>query len=77
MGDLARRALALDATIEEEQHAIRNRERAEAVRHQLIVVVALVFGGVLAWSALTEVEQVVRADGQVEPADRVKGDKSS
>jgi HlyD family type I secretion membrane fusion protein len=26
----------------------------------------------LAWSALTEVEQVVSADGQVEPADRVK-----
>ena len=33
MGDLARRALALDATVEEEQHAIGDRERAEAVRH--------------------------------------------
>jgi HlyD family type I secretion membrane fusion protein len=46
--------------------------RHSPVAGLLIVVVALVFGGVLGWSALTEVEQVVRADGQVEPADRVK-----
>ena len=46
--------------------------RHSPVAGLLIVVVALVFGGVLAWSALTEVEQVVRAEGQVEPADRVK-----
>ena len=46
--------------------------RHSPVAGLLIVVVALVFGGALAWSALTEVEQVVRADGQVEPADRVK-----
>jgi HlyD family type I secretion membrane fusion protein len=46
--------------------------RHSPVAGLLIVVVALVFGGALAWSALTEVEQVVRAAGQVEPADRVK-----
>ena len=46
--------------------------RHSPVAGLLIVVVALVFGGALAWSALTEVEQVVRAEGQVEPADRVK-----
>jgi HlyD family type I secretion membrane fusion protein len=46
--------------------------RHSPVAGLLIVVVALVFGGVLAWSALTEVEQVVRAEGQIEPADRVK-----
>jgi HlyD family type I secretion membrane fusion protein len=38
----------------------------------LILVVAGVFGGLVAWAGLTEVEQVVRAEGQVEPADRVK-----
>jgi adhesin transport system membrane fusion protein len=38
----------------------------------LIVTVALVFGGLLTWAALAEVEQVVLADGQVEPAGRVK-----
>jgi HlyD family type I secretion membrane fusion protein len=38
----------------------------------LIVVVALTFCGLVAWSALTEVEQVVIAAGQVEPAGRVK-----
>ena len=46
--------------------------RHSPVAGLLIVVVALVFAGVLAWSALTEVEQVVRAEGQIEPADRVK-----
>jgi membrane fusion protein, adhesin transport system len=46
--------------------------RHSPVAGLLIVVVALVFGGALAWAALTEVEQVVRAAGQVEPADRVK-----
>jgi HlyD family type I secretion membrane fusion protein len=46
--------------------------RHSPVAGLLIVVVALVFGGVLAWSGLTEVEQVVRAAGQIEPADRVK-----
>lgn len=46
--------------------------RHSPVAGLLIVVVALLFGGALAWSALTEVEQVVRAAGQVEPADRVK-----
>ena len=30
------------------------------------------FGGLVAWAGLTEVEQVVRAEGQVEPAGRVK-----
>jgi HlyD family type I secretion membrane fusion protein len=38
----------------------------------LIVAVAVVFGGLVGWAGLTEVEQVVRAEGQVEPADRVK-----
>jgi adhesin transport system membrane fusion protein len=46
--------------------------RHSPVAGLLIVVVALTFGGAVAWSALTEVEQVVRADGQVEPAGRVK-----
>jgi multidrug efflux pump subunit AcrA (membrane-fusion protein) len=46
--------------------------RHSPVAGLLILVVALVFAGVLAWSALTEVEQVVRAKGQIEPADRVK-----
>jgi hypothetical protein len=35
--------------------------RHSPVAGLLILVVALVFGGLLAWSALTEVEQVVRA----------------
>ncbi|MCC2665706.1 MAG: hypothetical protein K0S35_3628 [Geminicoccaceae bacterium] len=38
----------------------------------LILAISAVFGGMLAWSALTEVEQVVQAEGQVEPAGRVK-----
>jgi membrane fusion protein, adhesin transport system len=38
----------------------------------LILALATVFGGLVAWAGLTEVEQVVRAEGQVEPADRVK-----
>jgi len=38
----------------------------------LILTISGVFGGMLAWSALTEVEQVVQARGQVEPAGRVK-----
>jgi multidrug efflux pump subunit AcrA (membrane-fusion protein) len=46
--------------------------RHSPVAGLLILVVAVVFAGVLAGSALTEVEQVVRAEGQIEPADRVK-----
>jgi membrane fusion protein, adhesin transport system len=46
--------------------------RHSPVAGLLILVVALVFAGMLAWSALTEVEQVVQAHGQIEPADRVK-----
>lgn len=38
----------------------------------LILAVALVFGGLLGWSAMAEVEQVVRAEGTIEPAGRVK-----
>ncbi len=38
----------------------------------LILTVATAFGGMLAWSALAEVEQVVHAAGKVEPASRVK-----
>ncbi len=38
----------------------------------LILTIAIVFGGMLGWSALAEVEQVVQAVGQVEPASRVK-----
>ena len=38
----------------------------------LILAVAAIFGGLIGWAGLTEVEQVVRADGQVEPAGRVK-----
>jgi membrane fusion protein, adhesin transport system len=38
----------------------------------LILSISLVVGGLVAWAALTEVEQVVRADGQAEPAGRVK-----
>jgi membrane fusion protein, adhesin transport system len=38
----------------------------------LILAIAGAFTGMLAWSALTEVEQVVQAAGEVEPAGRVK-----
>jgi HlyD family type I secretion membrane fusion protein len=38
----------------------------------LILTIAVAFGGMLGWAALTEIEQVVRANGEVEPADRVK-----
>jgi membrane fusion protein, adhesin transport system len=38
----------------------------------LILVIAVVLAALLAWSALAGVEQVVRAVGTVEPADRVK-----
>jgi HlyD family type I secretion membrane fusion protein len=38
----------------------------------LILALAALFGGLIAWTGLTEVEQVVRAEGQVEPAGRVK-----
>lgn len=38
----------------------------------LIMVIAVVLAAVLAWSALAGVEQVVRAVGTVEPAERVK-----
>ena len=38
----------------------------------LILALAALFGGLIAWAGLTEVEQVVRAQGQVEPAGRVK-----
>jgi len=38
----------------------------------LILTIAAVFGGLLAWSALAGVEQVVRAQGKVAPAARVK-----
>jgi HlyD family type I secretion membrane fusion protein len=46
--------------------------RHSPVAGLLIVAVALTFAGLVAWSALTEVEQVVLAAGQVEPAARVK-----
>lgn len=38
----------------------------------LIVTVTLVFGGLLTWAALAEVEQVIRAPGRVAPVGRVK-----
>jgi adhesin transport system membrane fusion protein len=38
----------------------------------LILTITAVFGGLVAWSALTEIEQVVQANGEVEPAGRVK-----
>ena len=38
----------------------------------LILAITAAFAGLLGWSALTEVEQVVLASGQVEPAGRVK-----
>jgi HlyD family type I secretion membrane fusion protein len=46
--------------------------RHSPVAGLLILAVATVFGGLIGWAGLTEVEQVVRAQGQVEPADRVK-----
>jgi HlyD family type I secretion membrane fusion protein len=46
--------------------------RHSPVAGLLIVVVALIFGSLLVWSAWAEVEQVVRAPGQVEPVGRVK-----
>lgn len=46
--------------------------RHSPVAALLIVVIALIFGSLLGWSAWTEVEQVVRAPGQVEPVGRVK-----
>ncbi len=39
---------------------------------RLIIAIALMVGFALLWSGITEVEQVVRADGQVEPAGKVK-----
>ena len=38
----------------------------------LILIIAGVFGSLLGWAALTEIEQVVQANGEVEPAGRVK-----
>jgi membrane fusion protein, adhesin transport system len=38
----------------------------------LILSIALAVAGLIAWSAITKVEQVVRADGQIEPAGQVK-----
>lgn len=38
----------------------------------LIVTITCVFGGLLTWAAMAEVEQVVRASGRVEPAGMVK-----
>jgi HlyD family type I secretion membrane fusion protein len=38
----------------------------------LILSVSGVFAGMLAWAALTEVEQVVQAQGEIEPVGRVK-----
>ena len=38
----------------------------------LILLIAGVFGGLLGWAALTRIEQVVQANGEVEPAGRVK-----
>lgn len=38
----------------------------------LILAVAAIFAALVGWAGLTEVEQVVRAEGQVEPAERVK-----
>jgi len=46
--------------------------RHSPVAGLLILALAGVFGGLAAWAGLTEVEQVVRAEGQVEPAGRVK-----
>lgn len=38
----------------------------------LIVLIALAVGGLVAWAAVAEVDRVVQAVGQVEPASRVK-----
>jgi membrane fusion protein, adhesin transport system len=38
----------------------------------LVLIIASAFGGLLAWSAMAEVEQVVQASGKIEPAGRVK-----
>ena len=38
----------------------------------LILAISGAFAGMLAWSALTEVEQVVQAQGEIEPVGRVK-----
>jgi len=38
----------------------------------LILSISIIVGGLVAWAAITKVEQVVRADGQVEPAGQVK-----
>jgi membrane fusion protein, adhesin transport system len=38
----------------------------------LILAISGAFAGMLAWSALTEVEQVVQAPGEIEPVGRVK-----
>ena len=46
--------------------------RHSPVAGLLILAVAMAFGGALSWAALTEVEQVVSAEGQVKPAARVK-----
>jgi len=46
--------------------------RHSPVAGLLILTIAAVFGGLLGWAALTEIEQVVPANGEVEPAGRVK-----
>jgi HlyD family type I secretion membrane fusion protein len=46
--------------------------RHSPIASLLVVLIALTFGGMLLWSALTEVERVVSAEGRVEPAARVK-----
>jgi membrane fusion protein, adhesin transport system len=38
----------------------------------LILSISVAVAGLIAWAAITKVEQVVRADGQVEPAGQVK-----
>jgi adhesin transport system membrane fusion protein len=38
----------------------------------LVLTITCAFGGLLAWSAMAEVEQVVQASGKIEPAERVK-----
>jgi adhesin transport system membrane fusion protein len=46
--------------------------RHSPVAGLLILTVAAIFGSLLGWAALAGIEQVVRADGEVEPAGRVK-----
>jgi membrane fusion protein, adhesin transport system len=46
--------------------------RHSPVAGLLILTVAAIFGGLLGWAALAGIEQIVRADGEVEPAGRVK-----